>query len=79
MEQSDSLLNTVHSGLEVVISQLTSDKFKCPKEEQTEAVHSIFNGQDTVCVLNTGYGKSMIFFALSPLHRLITGKIFHHL
>ncbi len=31
------------------------------KKEQVEALSSLYVGKDTVCLLNTGYGKSMIF------------------
>ena len=35
------------------------------KDEQVEALKSLHNGQDTVCLLRTGFGKSVIY-QLSP-------------
>ena len=33
------------------------------KQKQLEALESIYNGNDTVVVLPTGYGKSIVFQA----------------
>ena len=33
------------------------------KQKQLEALESIYNGNDTVAVLPTGYGKSIVFQA----------------
>jgi superfamily II DNA helicase RecQ len=35
------------------------------KDKQLEALHNIYNGRDLVCLLPTGYGKSLIY-QLSP-------------
>ena len=31
------------------------------KEKQLETLHSLYEGKDTIAVLSTGYGKSVIF------------------
>ena len=76
MNNEDKELSAaVQNGLSAVICQMTRDKIKIPKHEQCEAVESLFNGVDTVGILCTGFGKSMIFFSLAPLHGLLTGNI----
>ena len=50
------------------------------KPKQKEALQSIvFNSQDCLIVLPTGYGKSLIFQLLPSLCDKITAKTFHQL
>ena len=38
------------------------------KEEQLETLQSLMNGEDTLAVLPTGYGKSLIYILLPLLY-----------
>ena len=58
------LSTCVLSGMNSVSSAMTGDIVTEAKDEQVEAVTNIICGKDTVCVLPTGYGKSMIFMCL---------------
>ncbi len=44
------------------------------KEEQSEAVFQLFQGRDVTVVLPTSYGKSLCMFAITSLHRFLSGK-----
>ena len=57
--------------VEYVLSlfELVKTKYQLPesmKEKQVDAIVSILNGNNTMCVLPTGYGKSLVF-TLLPL------------
>jgi superfamily II DNA helicase RecQ len=69
------LEQAIFDGLTSILPQMTQERIMTPKEEQCEAIAHMFNGEDTVCVLPTGYGKSMTFFSLPALHSLLTGKL----
>ncbi len=62
----------IGTGFDQVMKIMTGkDDFE-GKEEQIEALEHLFNGQDVVCVLPTGYGKSYIFFSLVGLYNIIS-------
>ena len=42
-----------------------------PKKKQLDAMKSIINGKDTLCVLPTAFGKSLIYQALPKLTKLL--------
>ena len=73
------LETAVRDGFDTVVKILTKDKVDCGKIEQVEAVASLFSGRDTVCVLPTGYGKSMIFFTLTGIYNILDGVVDHKL
>lgn len=67
METTD-FSSFLSDSLTSVFSLLSKDTITTVKDEQLEAVTSICCAKDTVCILPTGYGKSMIFFCLTPLY-----------
>ena len=66
------LSTCVLSGMNSVLFAMTGDIVTEAKDEQVEAVTNIICGKDTVCVLPTGYGKSMILMCLPPLYHHIS-------
>ena len=50
-----------------------------PKAKQVEAVQNVILQRDTLCLLPTGYGKTLIFQVLPPLYSLLSqeGLIYH--
>jgi len=43
------------------------------KEKQLETLHSLYEGKDTIAVLPTGYGKSVIFQLLPHFLQKVHG------
>ena len=70
---------TVKTKLNDVLNAMTKGKVKMAKDEQVEAVTAIFEGKDTVAILPTGYGKSMIFMTLPPLYHHMSASGFYKL
>ena len=71
--------SNIGSAFDQVMKMMTGkDEFE-GKDEQIEALEHLFNGQDVVCVLPTGYGKSYIFFSLVGMYHIIDGHFEHSL
>ena len=61
-----SCIDLFHHALEQSLNQLGKTGLKL-KEGQYEALKSVVvEGKDTICVLPTGYGKSLIYQRGSP-------------
>lgn len=58
---------TIKIALNNLLPALTGGKIKIMKPEQIKALLSLWKGEDTVCVLPSGYGKSLIFFVAPRL------------
>ncbi len=58
---------TVESCLEEIFAE-TKIKLK-PK--QTEAIRNVYNGKDTLCILPTSFGKSLIYQCLPKLFSMM--------
>ena len=67
------LQSAIEDGLKSILPMLTDGKIIEPKDEQSEALVNLFSGKDTVCILRTGFGKTMIFMVLVPLYQLVQG------
>ena len=58
-------IDHLHSALEFALEKLGKAELSL-KEAQYEALKSVvFEGKDTICILPTGYGKSLIYQLLS--------------
>ena len=65
----------VREGMDILLPMMTSDRVHAPKLEQIDAICSLLRGIDTTCCLPTGFGKSMIFFALPAVYNFVNGKL----
>jgi superfamily II DNA helicase RecQ len=65
----------ISEAMDTVISVMTAGKVTQAKDEQVEALSHLFLGQDTVCTLPTGYGKSMIFLSMPGVYNALQGHI----
>ena len=76
-EMAASCIDLFHHALEQSLNQLGKTGLKL-KEGQYEALKSVVvEGKDTICVLPTGYGKSLIYQILPYVFDFFSGDDNH--
>ena len=64
-------LSIFPSAMDALVTSLEEDLSFSLKPKQTEALAYLNDGEDVLCCLPTGYGKSLIFSVFPKLKQMV--------